>query len=194
MNAVLTHTTAREQSQHYDTIRRRNAESAYDRNVKYNGENQKIVKNLEALLLGRKEPETAPLERRAQPEQFGAGQVKQITLPIGKTLEEAIDIWRSVRTEAIFIPEPSTADYQLAATASAKTMRMEAKIALHNHAKAINEAGTVKEASVKLPFNVLRELPQVQKRYEKAISTYTYQIQMKQNGFEIGWPDYYESA
>ena len=38
--------------------------------------------------------------------------MKQIALPVGKTLEETIDIWRNVRAEAISEPEPTTADYQ----------------------------------------------------------------------------------
>ena len=61
--------------------------------------------------------------------------MKQIVLPIGKTLEETIDIWRDVRAEAISEPEPTTADYQLAATASAKIMQTETQITLHKRAQ-----------------------------------------------------------
>ena len=45
--------TASDQLQRYDAIRRKNAESAYNRNVQYNGQNQKTVENLEALLIGK---------------------------------------------------------------------------------------------------------------------------------------------
>ena len=130
MNAVMTQAVASDQLQRYDASRRRNAESAYDRHVQYNGQNQKTVEDLEALLMGKKEPEIVQPEQQ-EFQELGAGQMKQIALPVGKTLEETIDLWRDVRAEAISVPEPTTADYNLAATASAKIMQTEAQIALH---------------------------------------------------------------
>ena len=56
--------------------------------------------------------------------------MKQVAFPIGKTLEETIDLWRDVRTEAISVPQPTTADHQLAATASSKITQTEAQIGL----------------------------------------------------------------
>ena len=103
--------------------------------------------------------------------------MKQIALPIGKTLEETIDSWRDVRAEAISEPEPTTADYNLAATASAKIMRTEAQIILHNRAQseidiasAREEVDTAKMASKELPSVLEREILIMQRRYEKAIS------------------------
>ena len=127
--------------------------------------------------------------------------MKQITLPIGKTLEETIDIWRSVRAEAISEPEPTTTDYQLAATASAKIMRTEAQIMLHNRAQTeiesatvLEEAESVKMASMELPSALDREVRIMQKRYEQAISSYSFQVHMKLKGFENDQPSFYKIA
>ncbi|MBO0601287.1 hypothetical protein I2483_06410 [Sporosarcina sp. E16_3] len=200
MNAVMTQAVASDPIQRFDASRRRNAESAYNRNVQYNGQNQKTVEDLEALLIGEKEPEFVQSKRHASP-QLGTGQMKQIVLPIGTTLEETIASWRDVRAEAISEPEPTTADYNLAATASAKIMRTEAQIILHNRAQseidiasACEEADTSKMASKELPSVVEREILIMQRRYEKAISTYSFQVLMKQKGFEIDRPSFYKIA
>ena len=55
MNAIMTSTSAAHQLQRYDAIRRRNAEQAYHRQAEYNGRNQKMLDDLEALLTGKKE-------------------------------------------------------------------------------------------------------------------------------------------
>ncbi|WP_186668018.1 hypothetical protein [Sporosarcina sp. BP05] len=200
MNAVMTQAVASDPIQRFDASRRRNAESAYNRNVQYNGQNQKTVEDLEALLIGKKEPEIVQPERQ-ELQKFGAGQMKQVALPVGKTLEETIDIWRNVRAEAISEPEPTTADYNLAATASAKIMRTEAQIILHNRAQseidialAREEADTSNMASKELPSVLEREILIMQRRYEKAISTYSFQVLMKQKGFEIDRPSFYKIA
>ncbi|MET3655259.1 hypothetical protein [Sporosarcina psychrophila] len=200
MNAVMTQAIASNPIQRYDASRRRNAESAYNRNVQYNGQNQKTVENLEALLIGKKEPEIDQ-SKRHEPRQLGAGQMKQIALPIGTTLEETIASWKDVRAEAISEPEPTTADYNLAATASAKIMRTEAQIILHNRAQseiditsAREEADTAKMASKELPSDLEREILITQRRYEKAISSYSFQVLMKQKGFEIDRPSFYKIA
>jgi len=86
MNAVMTQAVASDHVQRYDASRRRNAESAYNRNVQYNGQNQKTVENLEAILIGKKEPEIVQ-SKQHESRQLGAGQMKQIALPIGTTLE-----------------------------------------------------------------------------------------------------------
>jgi hypothetical protein len=200
MNAVLTHAAASDHIQRYDAIRRRNAESAYDRHVQYNGKNQKTVEDLEFLLIGKKEPEIVQSER-LEFQQLGAGQMKQIALPVGKTLEETIDIWRDVRAEAISEPEPTTADYNLAATASAKIMQNETQIALNKMEKsgietasARGQAATVKVVSMELPSGLDREALIMQRRYDQAISSYNFQVQMKQKGFEIDRPSFYKTA
>ena len=192
MNVVFTSATATDQLQRYVAIRRKNAENAYNRNVQYNGQNQKTVEDLEALLRGKNEPLKVQANRivqQEQPEQqelqqLGAGQVKQIQLSIGKTLE------RGVRAEAISMPEPTTADVQLTAKASVKIMPTEAQIALHNMAKAISDLTT----SVALPFSTVQDLSQIQIRFEKAVSSYSFQTKMKQNEFKMERPSYFKSA
>lgn len=199
MHAIST-AVAGDYVQRYDAIRRRNAEIAYDRHVQYNGRNQKTVAGLENLLTGKKELENAQPEHR-EFQRLGGGQMKQIALPIGKTLEETIDLWRDVRAEAISEPEPTTTDYQLAATASAKIMRTEAQIMLHDKAQAEIETAVAHEeveaakmASVELSSVLDREVQIMHKRYEQAISSYSFQIQMKQKGFETDRPSFYKIA
>lgn len=197
MNAVLTYASASDQLQRYDTIRRRNAENAYDRNVQYNGQNQKMLEKLEALLTGKDEPEAVQPKRQ----ELGAGQVKQVALPIGKTLEETIDLWRDVRTDAISVPEPTTADYQLAATASAKIMQTETQIALNKLAQSESVAAAKREETETAQVALMDvssaadyKALLMQKRYERAISTYSFQVEAKQNGFKIDWPSFYKVA
>jgi len=200
MFAIMAQVASSDHIQRYDAFRRRNAENAYGRNVQYNGQNQKTVENLEALLTGEKDPKTVHAERQ-EFQRLDGGQMKQIALPIGKTLEESIDIWRSVRAEAISEPEPTTTDYQLAATASAKIMRTEAQIMLHNRAQSEIESATVREeaesvkmASMELPSALDREVRIMQKRYEQAISSYSFQVHMKLKGFENDRPSFYKIA
>ncbi len=200
MNAVMTHAVASDHIQRYDASRRRNAESAYGRHIQYNGQNQKTVEDLESLLIGKKEPEIVQPERQELRELSG-GQMKQVALPVGKTLEETIDIWRTVRAEAISEPEPTTADYNLAATASAKIMQTETQIALDKLEKSRIEmasvhkqTNTAKAATIELPSGVEREVLIMQMRYEQAISSYSFQVQMKQQGFEFDRPSFYKTA
>ena len=200
MNAVMTFATASDQLQRYDAIRRKNAENAYERNVQYNGENQKILEKLEALLRGEDEPQVAQPEPK-ELQELGAGQMKQVVLPIGKTLEETIDLWRDVRTDANSVPEPTTADYQLAATASAKIMQTETQIALQKQAQsefestmARKQTETGKIVSFELPVGVDRETFMMQKRFEQAISTYAIQAQAKQKGYVLNESKFSEVA
>lgn len=200
MNAVLATAVATDQLQRYNAVQRKNAESAYKSNVQYNGVNQKMLEDLEALLLGKNEPKTEVKKEQVvnpdQPKQsgapmLGAGQLKQVALPIGKTLEETINIWRNVRSEAISEPEPTTADYQLAAKASANIMRTEAQIALHNLAKRTRGSGNDAQT---LSAKDAGQATQLQLLFNKAVSSYSFQNDMKNSGFQIGWPDFYKSA
>ncbi|MER2090240.1 MAG: hypothetical protein ABS920_10905 [Sporosarcina sp.] len=200
MNAVSAHAVAGDYVQRYDAMRRRNAETAYNRHVQYNGQNQQKVAELEDLLTGKKEPEILQQERQGF-QQLSGGQMKQIVMPLGKTLEETIVGWRNVRAEAISEPAPTTADYLLAATASAKIMRTEAQISLHNKAQteieeavAHEKAEAAKIASMELPSDLDREVQIMQKRYEQAISSYSFHALMKQKGFEIDRPSFYKIA
>lgn len=200
MNAVMTYASVSDPLHRYDAVRRKNAETAYDRHARYNGENQKVLKELGALLPGDSGP--VPVQQDRQPlQKLGAGQVKQVTIPVGKTLEETIDLWRGVRTDALSIPEPSTADYQLAATASAKIMQTEAQIALENRARSEIEAELVREesqaasvATMEFPSVLDREELLMQRRFEQAISSYSFHVQMKRKGFDIERPSFYKIA
>lgn len=200
MNAVMTQVVASDYIQRYDASKRRNAESAYDRHIQYNGQNKKTVEDLESLLAGKKKPEIVQLDRQELRELSG-GQMKQIALPVGKTLEETIDIWRNVRAEAISEPKPTTADYNLAATASAKIMQTEKDIALRKLEKSRIEMASVREPSntekvvtIELPSGLEREALIMQRRYQQAISSYSFQAQMKQQGFEFDRPSFYKTA
>ena len=79
-------------------------------------------------------------------------------------------------------------------------MRTEAQIALHNWLNlklrwlAREEAETAKMASMELPSDLDREVLIMQRRYEQAISSYSFQVQMKQKGFEIDRPSFYKIA
>jgi len=199
MNAIMTFASAADQMQRYDAVRRRNAEQAYHRQADYNGRNQKVLDDLEALLTGKKEPDTGSENRDFK--KLDAGQVKQIALPLGKTLEETIDAWRDVRREAISVQEPTTADHQLAATASAKIMETEARLALQKREQSQLEAETnrakavdFKVASMNLPTDLEREMLLEQKRFAKAISAYSIQLEAKSNGFIAEWPIFNKTA
>lgn len=200
MNAVMTYATTSDQAQRYDTIRRRNAENAYERNVQYNGQNQKMVEELVASLVGKKEPENVQPEREKF-KKLDAGQMKQMVFPIGNTLERTIELWRDVRAEAVTKPEPTTADYQLAATATSKIMQTETQIALRKIEQSEIETAVerkkeayAKVVSVDFSADVDRDAVFKQRRFEKAISTYSIQKEAKQNGFEFDLPSFYKVA
>ncbi|MBB4823078.1 putative PilT family ATPase [Sporosarcina luteola] len=196
MNAIMTFASAADQMQRYDATRRRSAEQAYDRQAAYNGRHQRALADLEALLLGKKETEA-----RQEAQQFlklDAGQMKQIVPPLGKTLEETIDLWREVRREANSVPEQTTADQQLAATASAKIRETEARLALQKKAEtewtevtqqerdaAIMTSPSAMQGSFKVS---------VERQFAKAISAYSIQVEAKSRGYGLEGPQYYVSA
>lgn len=173
--------------------RRRNAEAAYSSHEKYSGDKKKEVQRLLAA-----QPTAVS---KQQFEQLGAGQVKQVHLPIGKTLEETITLWRDVRTEALSVPEPTTADYQLAAKASSQIRQAEAQLGLHARAHAEIDAAVKQEfeanmsqTKMEFPTTIDRELFEREKKYERAISSYSFQVQMKMNGFQIDSPSFFKIA
>ena len=206
MNAIMSSAFAGDQLQRYDAVRRRTAEHAYDRQATYNGRNQKTLGDLEALLTGKKELDSPPENRDFK--KLDAGQVKQIALPLGKTLEETVDAWRDVRRDAISSPEQTTAEQQLAATASAKILETEARIALQerqesqmkleasrNHVETVrNQIVSLPVASMELPTEMEREELLERKRFTKAISAYSVQVDAKRNGFNVEKPSFYKTA
>ncbi|MBD7985347.1 hypothetical protein H9649_12175 [Sporosarcina sp. Sa2YVA2] len=197
MNAIMT--SVADQMQRYDAVRRRNAEHAYDRQADYNGRNQKTLGDLEALLTGKKDADVQ-LESRDF-KKLDAGQVKQIALPLGKTLEETVNAWRDVRREAISSPEQTTAQQQLAATASAKILETEAQMALEKRQEtqmkleaSRTNAESLQAATMELASSPKREEMLERKRFDKAISAYAVQVEAKQNGFSLQWPSFYKTA
>jgi len=194
MNAVMTHVSGQDYLQRSEAVRRRNAEDAFDRTTKYNGANQKTLSQLEAIITGKKDL----VEVESSPEKvtkLDAGQVKQIAIPIGNTLEETIDLWKNVRSEAISVPEPTTADHQLSAKATAKIHQTEVQISLEQKAKSeIDLAKVDIVASTEPPIVGDREAHELQKRYQQAITSYSFHIQMKESGFQIDRPSFYKIA
>ena len=210
MSVSLAQLSGHDQFLRNDAIRRRNAEVAYDRHGKYNGEMQKKLEQLESLITGKNDSEPILPNKNVvdevvssskEFEKLEAGQMKTISLPLGKTLEETIRLWREVRVDAISKPEPTAADHQLAATASAKIRKVEAQIGLHNHALSEVEIATEQEAietakvaSMEHTNNIDRNVLLLQRKYEQAISSYSFHVQMKKNGFAIELPSFYKVA
>ena len=59
---------------------------------------------------------------------------------------------------------------------------------------AAREAEIAKVASMELPSKLDYEVLEKQKRFEHAISSYSFHVQMKQQGFEIAGPSFYQVA
>lgn len=185
MNAITAQTSGQYNTIRNDAIRRRNAEVAYNSGDKYKIDNKKTLESL------KKEVKEAEVPRQ-EFNKLGAGQMKQVALPIGKTLEETIHLWQDVRTEAISTPQPTTADYQLAATASSKIRQVEVELGLHQ--QAVSRSELAKSASLELPTTTDRETLIMEKRYEQAINSYSFQIEMEKNNFKHESPSFHSVA
>lgn len=176
MNALLGFASAAERLQRLDAIRRKNAEQAYDKQTEFRELADKTKKDLEALLRG-DEPRKPPEEQTAEFQKLNGGQLKNVAIPLGKNLEETIDMWRSVRSDAYSETPPTTADYQLASEASAKINEAEFQIALHNRAKSIREQMTASGLQAALPHKT------------DSLSIYKIQGEARTNGYQIEqWP------
>lgn len=172
-------------------LKRRHAERAYEKQAQYNGKHQQMIKALQ------EEPAVA----KTMMPSFEAGQVKQIALPLGKTLEETIQLWKDVRRDAVSQPEPTTADYQLAAKASAKIRQTEAQIALHERTQSIVETEAIHQQFVqsKMKANTVgtraaRRQHHSEKHFEHAVSSYSFQVMMKEKGFQLTEPSFFRIA
>ncbi|WJY26584.1 MULTISPECIES: hypothetical protein [Sporosarcina] len=166
------------------------AEAAYSRDDAYVRGNaarrEEAARNLQAA---QELPAAEPFRK------LGAGQLKQVALPLGETLEETIDSWRNVRREALSASDPAEVDHQLAAAASAKIMEAEAQLALEDRLRSAQLAeaaleerseGTVSaEQSV---TDVMREL------YEQAASAYAVQTEARARGYEVAAPAFFLTA
>lgn len=209
MSVTLTQLAGQDHLVRNDAIRRRSAEVAYDHHENYNTKMQKKLEELESLIRGNDASEkvvsSQSVVERVLPkdefEQLQAGQMKKVSLPLGKTLEETIRLWQDVRTEAVSVPQPTTADHQLASKASAEIRKAEAQIGLHQQATSEidmatlqDDIETAKMSSVEFPSITEREAFKLQKKYEQAISSYSFHVQMKKSGFAIDLPSFYKIA
>lgn len=176
-----------------ERLRRQNAAEAYRRSDQYHERKEdKIARLLIGELVSDKEPAVNTL---------GAGQVKQVHLPTGKTLEETIELWQDVRTEALAVPEPTSADYQLASKASSNIRRSQAQLALDQ--KASREVDTAVHLEREAEFTrmtkefstpVEETLYDRQQKYTRAITAYSFQVQLKLNGFKVNTPSFLKIA
>ncbi|ARK22151.1 hypothetical protein [Sporosarcina ureae] len=183
MNAVMGFASAAEQLQRYDAVRRKNAENAYERQTEFREQAQKTKDDLVALLRGNSQPIEKLEETPNDIQKLGAGQVKNISIPLGNNLDETIELWRDVRKEAYSEVAPTTADYQLASKASAKITQAELQLALHNRAKKIHDQMKAVDK------NVVTDGPsRMQQQYSHAFSIYQVQSQAKLNQYQMDQP------
>jgi hypothetical protein len=174
MNAIMTFASAAGQLQRYDAIRRKNAEQAYHRQAEYNGRNQKMLDELEALLTGKNETDSRQVGHDIK--KLDTEQVKQIALPLRKTVEEKIEPWRDGHLEVNSVQETET------------------RLALQKREQSQIAAQALNSAPMDHPTNLEREMLLEQRRFAKAISAYSIQVEAKRNGFIAEWPNFNKSA
>lgn len=183
MNAVMGFASAAEQLQRYDSVRRKNAENAYERQTDFREQTQKTKEDLVALLRGNSQSVEQPQDTKKDIPKLDAGQVKNISIPLGNNLEETMDIWRNVRREAYSESPPTTADYQLASEASVKLSKAELQLALHNRAK------TIRDQVDAVSNNPITDGPsRMQQKYSHAFSIYQVQNQARMNQYQMQEP------
>jgi len=176
MTTIMAQVSVQDYNLRNDSFRQSNAKTAYNSLEKYSGDNQKARESIENSRSRKNEVN----EANQGFNKLGAGQMKQVILPIGKTLEETIDLWRGVRAEAISGPKPTTADFQLAATASSKIRQVEVELGLHQQTASKIKKGTFASTNQEMLISL--------KRYEQAITSYSFHIQMQKNGFKHDLP------
>lgn len=178
-----------------ERVRRKNAEEAYRKIEQYDSGTQEAI----LKLISEKLTDPEQVKKEANP--LGAGQVKQVHIPIGKTLEETIALWRNVRSEALAAAEPTTADYQLAGKASSNIQRAQSQQGLDQQASteingAVQEAseGELAQLSMEFPTRIEQTLFEQKQKYQRAITAYSFQVQLKMNGFKIDTPSFLRVA
>lgn len=183
MNAVMGFASAAEQLQRYDSVRRKNAENAYERQTEFREQTQKTKEDLVALLRGNSQSIEQPQESKKEAPKLDAGQVKNISIPLGNNLEETMELWRDVRRKAYSEAPPTTADYQLASEASVKISKAELQLALHNRAK------TIRDNATSISDKVVIDGPsRMQQKYSHAFSIYQIQNQARMNQYQTEQP------
>ncbi|MCM3756005.1 hypothetical protein M3197_00760 [Sporosarcina aquimarina] len=187
MNPVITENTR------YENARKRSAEVAYTRHADYAGGNE-AKRNKLAQRLANANVDLQPSQTK-EFKKLGAGQLKQVALPLGETLEETIQSWRHVRSEALSSPNPSEVDHQLAAAASAKIMEAEAQMALEDRLRSAQLAEASREDSmVQLQESISATdssmSDAMRKLYDQASAAYAIQTSAKQQGYMEASPAY----
>ncbi|WP_025783242.1 hypothetical protein [Sporosarcina sp. D27] len=191
MNPIVTENTR------YENARKRSAEVAYTRHANYAGGNEAKRNELAQRLANENENANADSQPMQTKEfkKLGAGQLKQIALPLGETLEETIQSWRHVRSEALSNPDPSEVDHQLAAAASAKIMEAEAQLALEDRLRSAQLAEASHEDSLmqSQDSNTATDsslAEAMRKLYDQASEAYAIQTSAKQHGYKEASPVY----
>lgn len=177
----------------HEKMRRKNAEEAYRKHDQHHeGKEEKIAKLLTEKLLSSEQLRVNELD---------AGQVKQVHLPIGKSLEETISLWQNVRTKALTGPERTAVDYQLASKASTNIRRTEAQLGLNRQANSEVDAAVHKEREAvftrlteEFSTPVEERKYEQQQKYKRAVTAYSFQVQMKLNGFKVNTPSFLKIA
>ncbi|MDW0108569.1 hypothetical protein [Sporosarcina aquimarina] len=183
MNPAVTETNR------YASLKKRSAEAAYTKNAEYAGGNEQKRNEAEQQLTASSELMRA---RKADDfQKLGAGQLKQITLPLGKTLEETISSWQEIRRDALTGFDPAEMDLQLAAAASAKIMETEGQLALEERMRSLeSQEESAGESNSPNVVNDLFLTETMQKRYNHAATAYAIQVNAKQQGYEVASPAY----
>ena len=177
----------------YENARKRSAEVAYTRHADYAGGNE-AKRNELAQRLTNTQTDVQPAQSN-EFKKLGAGQLKQVALPLGETLEETIQSWRQVRSEALSNPEPSEVDHQLVAAASAKIMEAEAQLALEDRLRSAQLAEASRGNSLTQPQQSNSETNStladaMRKLYDQAAAAYAIQTGAKQHGYMTASPAY----
>lgn len=188
MVSISTHSAITENTR-YEHAKKRSAEVAYSRHADYAGGNEAKRELAKQQIATESDP--LPQEFR----KLDAGQLKQVALPLGETLEETIASWRNVRSEALSKTDPSEVDYQLAAAASAKIMEAEAQLALEERLRSAQRTEADREGS--MMHTQQSESPRdssladaMRKLYDRAAAAYAIQTSAKQHGYLGASPAY----
>lgn len=187
MNAVMGFVSAAEQLQRVEAVRRRNAETTYERQKKFREQTNKSKADLEALLRGDIPAKLATKTKTGVPK-LDAGQVENVAIPLGNSLEETLDLWREVRRDAYSEEPPTTADYQLGSKASARITEVELQLALHNRAKTIRDHMSSRSGFIPTESSANAVTHRMKTHYDQAFSAYGIQGQARANQYQVEGP------
>lgn len=141
------------------------------------------------------------IAEKPKPVALNAGQMKKVHLPLGKTLEESLQLWKTLRADTLSIPDLSQPDMHLVAKTTAQIHRTEAQIGLNQKAEseflaAMRAEGQAQFAKVATQFSspLEKTLYEHNRKFSAATNAYSYQVQLAMNGFKVAAPNYFEIA